>query len=255
MSLQKKTLKFVIIGAGFALVIVSIFFIFFNKPQEDVLNASPVKTYKEVLQELETLEFKNPDLTAEQKEKYFDEFKKAREELRGAVQKIEEKKKGAEVLLYQPLLIIGGVQRDSGNFEKAEKAFLLAHKIQPGAFPPLSFLAELYFRYLKDYQKSAQSYLKAIEVIGDDANFQIYIEQYYGEVYNIYRFQMSNQKKAEDLLISAIEKYPKYDGLLAQLALHYRQIGEKEKAIEAYKKLLDLKPDSVVAKQGLEELK
>ena len=153
-----------------------------------------------------------------------------------------------ETFLYWPLIYLGGVHRDVGNFAKAQAAFMYAQKLQPGAFLPYGNLGELYFRYIKDYAKAEEYYLKAIEIPGP------YLEMYYSELYELYRFFLNDEKKAENILISGSVKYPEQTDILANLALHYRQLQQIPKAIETYKKLLKIYPESIVAKQALAEL-
>jgi|SRR3989344_4768580 len=219
-----------------------------NEPNQNI-NSIGKKTRKEVLEELQTLNFLDTKLNEDQKKKYFDQFLKLREELRKSMVSASLNSTSSDAVLYWPVLYMGSVQRDAGDYEKAKDAYLLAHEAQPNAYPPLGNLADLYFTYYKDYEEAEKYYLLAIQIEGD------YLEQYYAELHDLYQYQFRDSKKAEDLLVAGIQKYPDKFDLLAQLALHYRQLGDIPKAVEAYEKLLKRNPSSMVAKKALEELK
>lgn len=201
-----------------------------------------------VLKDLEEFAIKDEKLSEDDKEKYFNQFTEVREDLRKNIALIQEQGSAAHGLLYWPVLSIGNIHRDSGDYSKAIRAYLLANLLQPGAYPPLGNLGDLYFRRMGKFEEAERYFLQAIEING------AYLEQYYSELYEIYRFHFKDEKKAETLLLSGIEKYPEKNDILALLALHYKQTGDTEKAIEMYKKLLEKNPDSVAARQGLEQL-
>ena len=82
-----------------------------------------------------------------------------------------------------------------------------------------------------------------------------YTEYYYSELYELYQFQLKDEVKAEQLLISGIAKYPDKLDLLAYLGAHYHRTNQDAKAIEMYQQLLAKNPQSEVAAQALKELK
>ncbi len=200
-----------------------------------------------MVKQLQTLAFKK-ELSLEQEQTLFEQFKRYREELNKGILAIEQEGPRVEAILYWPLVNIGNVYRDAGDYARAETSWLLAHRIQPGAFVPLGNLGELYFRYVKDYQKAEEYYLKAVQIKSD------YLDTFYYELYQLYRFFMKDEARAEEVLIQGIKQYPEETNILAQLALHYRQTGQIEKAISRYNELLVKKPDSAVAKRALTEL-
>lgn len=234
--------KFFIILSILILAGIGAFFFFKKNSEIGVLSSSSV------LEDLLRFEIKDQNLNEERKELLYSQFVTLRDGLRKNMESLKKEGEKSSSLLYWPVFNIGNVHRDAGDYKKAEKAYLYAHKLQPNGYPPLGNLGELYLRYLKDYKKAEEYYLKAIVVEHD------YLETYYSELYQLYRFQMKDIKKAEDILISGVEKYPKKTNILADLGLHYRQMGQKEKAVEAYKKLLMIYPESRVAKEALSEL-
>lgn len=232
----------------FAAIVGGAFYFFQKRGEQNPENSPEVINAEAVLEEIQELEFWNSSLSQEAKDKYQKQFDTFLPELKEAMAEVKNRGKEAEPLLYWPVFNLGNVHREAGNYSRAENAYLLAHQLQPNAFPPLGNLGELYNRYLKDYAKAEEYYLKAIEI---DSS---YTEQYYSDLYEIYRFRMEDEKKAEEFLLSGIKKYPKKFDIIALLALHYRQLGNIEKARETYKKLLEANPESVAAQQGLEEL-
>lgn len=232
----------VLVGAGV--------FAYKNFTQKESISKEP-KTREEMLAALYLFEVKKENMPEEEKKKQYEQFQTVTKSLRVAQDVWEKDKESEEAMagMYWPLISIGGIHRDIGDFEKAKNAYLLANEFQPGAFPPLGNLGDLYFRYMQNYAEAEKWFLKAIEIEG------AYTELYYSELYEIYRFHFKDEKKAEEFLLSGTEKYPDKLGILSDLALHYRQTGQKEKAIEAYEKLLEKNPESVAAKQALEALK
>ncbi len=59
---------------------------------------------------------------------------------------------------------------------------------------------------------------------------------------------------AEDILKLGIERYPQATDLMAILADYYRHLKRDQEAKELYQKILEINPDSQVAKKGLEDL-
>lgn len=244
----KKFTKNLLVLFIFAAIVGGVFYLLQKKGGQNPKNAPEIINAEAVLQEIQELEFWDATLSPEAKEKYQKQFDTFLPELREAMAEVKNRGKEAEPLLYWPVFNIGNVHREAGNYSRARNAYLLAHQLQPNAFPPLGNLGELYNRYLKEYAKAEEYYLKAIEIDSP------YTEQYYSDLYEIYRFRMKDEKKAEEFLLSGIKKYPKKFDIIALLALHYRQLGNIEKARETYRKLLEANPESIAAKQGLEEL-
>lgn len=242
---MKKYLKWLIIvclvvGAGLA------YNYFFPVNKDDGSTVWPDRA--EFVASLQTLDIKLPDLTEEQKTRYKNDFEVSLKALNQAMDSIAKEGEGVVPLMYRPLLSLGSINRDVGDYAKAESAFYYASLIQPNAYPPYAQLGDLYFRYLKDYKKAETYYLKAVEIPST------YLEDYYYNLYELYRFFLKDEKRAEDILIAGFEKYPHETNILASLANYYKEVGRTDEAITTYRKLLEVKPDSIVAKQALEKL-
>lgn len=251
---RKNIVKIII--AIILIVSAVVFTYLYTKDRGIIPVANNKQSIESILEKLQTITFTSSALSKEDKEKYFERFQKSKEKmLQDLVAAKKSKDKNAFSLLYPSLMDIGALQRISGDYIKAEKAFLLLHEIEPGAFPPLGNLGDLYYADIKDYVKAEKYYLLAIQAIGEETQHSVYIDSYISQLYQIYRYRQNDEKKAENFLLTLTQKYPKDTILLTDLALHYRGIGNIPKARETYQKLLELNPDSVAAKQGLEELK
>jgi len=203
----------------------------------------------QVLENLQEFEIRNENMDEELKEGYYEIFQRERKALQAAIEEYDRLGSESRAYLYWPVMNLGMVHKNVGDYEKAESAFFFAMDLQPNAHLPYGQLGELYFRDMQEYDKAQEYYEKAIEIESD------YIGQYYGELYEVVRYHTGDEGKAEKVLLSGVEKYPEHTEILALLALHYRQVGERQKAIERYVELLEKKPDSVVAQQGLEALR
>lgn len=253
--MPKKNIAKIIIAI--ILIVSAVVFVYLYTKDRGIIPVANNKQSREaILEELQTITFTSSALSKEDKEKYFERFQKTKEKLRQDLASAEKSKdKNAFSMLYLSLMDIGNLQRISGDYIKAEKAFLLLHEIEPNAFPPLANLGDLYYADIKDYSRAEKYYLLAIQTIGDDDNYSQYRDSYYYQIYQIYRYRENDEKKGESFLLALTQKYPKDTALLTDLALHYRGVGNISKARETYQNLLELKPDSVAAKQGLEEMK
>lgn len=231
----------------FGIIIVALiagFIVLRNNKKVDIQTES----VESLVEDLENFEIKDEALDEARKQKLYEQFELARKSFRESYDIYKKEGENTEATMYWPVLHLGNIHRDAGDYKKAERAYLFAHKTQPLAYPPVGNLGELYNRYFKDYKKAEEYYLLAVESDHDS------LETYYSELYQIYRYRMNDMKKAEEILISGTQKYPARTNILADLALHYRETGHIDKAIESYKKLLEIYPESMVAKNALLEL-
>lgn len=201
-----------------------------------------------VVNAMQSLDIRN-DMKEEDKQKAFEDFKKFRDTLNQQNMLVNQQGEQSVALVYWPLIALGNLNRDVGDFAKAELAYHYASQIQPGAFVPYANLGELYFRYTKEYKKAEEEYLKAAAM--DNPN----LDTIYGELYELERFFLKNPARTEAILIEGVNKYPRETNILAQLAFYYRDTGQTQKAIDRYEELLAKYPESTVAKQALAELK
>ena len=248
MTVMARFKKIFIVVAVFFIAIAALWF--FSSQKQDMTSGGrldPLVTAGRFRE----LEIRKEGFTEEQKSEYNDLFLTARNQLDDAVQSVQNEGENVLPLLYWPLIGLGNIYRDTGNLDKAEEAYRIAHEIEPNAFVPLSNLGDLYFRYLNDYSRAEEYYLQAIVFtdLGD-----IYAETFYQELYELYRFHLNDASKAENILIQGVKQYPKAYGILTTLARYYRDTGDLDKARSRYHELLVKKPDSEVAQKALTEL-
>ncbi|MFA5022559.1 MAG: hypothetical protein WC508_05795 [Patescibacteria group bacterium] len=196
---------------------------------------------EKAINEITTLNFIKPDLSSEVKDRFQKDFNKQAQSF------LEDKGKSAGS--YWPLLSIGAIKQEAGDYQGAEQAWLLAAKLQPKAYPPYGNLGYLYFHYFKDFAKAETAYLQAIA--NDPEQLQ-----YYVALHQIYRyFYKQDTNLAEEILLQGLEVQPDNIGLLEELARYYKDTNKKDQAVEIYQKVLTLDPKDELASQMLKQLK
>ena len=194
----------------------------------------------EEIEQITTLNFLKKDLDKETKDEYQETFDSVVEEFIDSFETAE---------AFWSLIKIGQVKELAGDYDGAKQALIKAVEIQPGSYLAHANLANLYFRHYQDFVKAEEHYLKAIEP--NDPRVIVY----YYDLHEIYRyFYKTDTTLAEDILKQGIERYPEETNLMAILAHYYKNMERKEEAIEYYQKILEINPDSEVAKRELKVL-
>ncbi|MBU1255517.1 tetratricopeptide repeat protein [Patescibacteria group bacterium] len=194
----------------------------------------------ETIEKITTLKFIKEDLDEETKNEYQEDFKSAVEEFINSSETVE---------AFWSLIKIEQIKELAGDYDGAKQALIKAIELQPGSYLAHANLANLYFRHYQDFAKAEEHYLKAIEPL--DSRVVVY----YYDLHEIYRyFYKTDTTLAEDILKQGIERYPAETNLMAILAHYYKSLDRKEEAIEYYQKILEINPDSEVAKRELEGL-
>jgi len=194
----------------------------------------------EVIKQIATLRFVREDLTEEKKAEYQEKF-----DQRAVI--FFNNPEGVEA--FWPLIGLAQIKELVGDIEGAKQALIWAVALQPQSYVAHGNLANLYFHHYQDFAKAEEHYLKAIEP--DDPG----TITYYFDLHEIYRyFYKRDTTLAEDILKLGIERYPEVTDLMAVLADYYRHLKRDKEAKELYQKMLEINPDSQVAKKGLEEL-
>ncbi|OGY90177.1 MAG: hypothetical protein A3B30_04310 [Candidatus Komeilibacteria bacterium RIFCSPLOWO2_01_FULL_52_15] len=205
---------------------------------------------EQLIADIRAFEIKRTDLTQDEQEKKRKEFDDALKAFDEGFLFVKQQGEGGLAAIYWPLVSLGSIHRDVGDYEKAEETFKYLAEIDPNAFLPYGLLGDLYSQ-LKQYDKALENYGKAVAISDVDEAF---LDTYYGNMYGIYISEKKDPAAAEQMLIDGIKLHPADTNLVAQLALHYRMSGDIDKAISRYKELLAKKPDSIVAKQALDQL-
>jgi len=195
-----------------------------------------------IVEQIATLTFIKEDLEEKTKQTYQESF-----EIQA--KKFLDNPQGPES--FWPLIKIEQIKQLVGDYDGAKQALIWTVELQPKSFLAQGNLANLYFRHFQNFAKAEEHFLKAIE---SDSPATI---TYYFELHEIYRyFYKQDTDLAEDILKQGIERYAQESqvtDLMAVLAHYYRDLGRKEEAREYYLKILEINPDSQVAKQGLED--
>jgi tetratricopeptide (TPR) repeat protein len=106
-----------------------------------------------------------------------------------------------------------------------------------------------------EYDKALEYYLKALalDIVSEKKNTNIYL-YLNTRVWTIY-FQKKDYLQAIEYLERAAEMSPQNAEVIYYLGLSYDKIGEKEKALTSFTKVLELAPQSDFARKAEKELK
>jgi len=146
-------------------------------------------------------------------------------------------------------MTLGMVQKQIGNYQAAETAWLHVNEIRPLNSTSFGNLADLYANFLKEYDKAEAMYRRAIENSMSEAKNT----SFYRNFFYFYKDYVKDETKAEQILLEGIENNSKSD-LLALAGSFYQEKGNNEKAIEYYQKYLEVNPDNEAVKKELDTL-
>lgn len=106
-----------------------------------------------------------------------------------------------------------------------------------------------------EYDKALEYYLKALalDIVSENKNTSIYLylNTRVGTIY----FQKKDYLQAIEYLEKAAEMSPQNAEVIYYLGMSYDKIGEKEKALTSFTKVLELAPQSDFAREAEKELK
>jgi tetratricopeptide (TPR) repeat protein len=108
-----------------------------------------------------------------------------------------------------------------------------------------------------EYDKALEYYLKALALALDivsenkNTNIYLYLNSRVGTIY----FQKKDYLQAIEYLERAAEMSPQNAEVIYYLGMSYDKIGEKEKALTSFTKVLELAPQSDFAREAEKELK
>jgi len=131
-----------------------------------------------------------------------------------------------------------------GNYQSARDVYIKVGEVSPKNYTSFWNLGNTYVR-LEDYSGAEQAYLKAIENGPDQV-------RHYTALAEIYWYDMP-EKKAEipELYKKGLQVLPGNYDLLMNLALYYKEIGDKENAIKYFQEVIDTYPQT---KESIEPL-
>jgi len=146
---------------------------------------------------------------------------------------------------YEIYLQDGISKAESGDYAGAIIAYKQANKIASGAVPPKNNIAEACIQ-LKDYACAEEWFLEIIKR-EYEPNTVIKLSKLYHE-------QLRDDQKAIDILLSAYQSFPKYLDFSYQLGFLYRELGERDKALEYLRKARELAPEDQNIQDLISEL-
>ncbi len=135
-----------------------------------------------------------------------------------------------------------------GNFEKAKELYLKVLETRADDTLVLNNLADVYYT-LGEFEKSEEMYRKIVEVNPK------WLSAYF-ELANIYRYKLPEKYASILPLIDrGLQIAPENEEDFNTLyAVYYRDIKDKEKAIEYYEKVLEINPENQGAKEEIKFL-
>jgi len=152
------------------------------------------------------------------------------------------------------LITIAKIRREAGDLDGALEFYLKALEIQPTNVVALDNLANLYNHYKKEYERSAEMYLRLTE------NAPERVSAYQLLMYIYWNCIPEKYPDMEQILLTGIEKtsditeYAPVDFYI-MLGDFYANVEETNKATEYYEIVMKLTPDNEIVKIKIEQLK
>jgi len=137
--------------------------------------------------------------------------------------------------LFNNWIALGLQRKEIDDYEGARQAWEYASMIRPADSVSLANLGNLYHYYLKDYAKSEENLLKAIENnTGSSGNIA-----FYRSLHELYKYSYEEKAGlADDILFEGLEVNPNNLDLLILLGLYYKEKGDIDNSRKYYEKAL-----------------
>ena len=149
----------------------------------------------------------------------------------------------------QDWLQYGILLKSVGDYEGARDAWEYASSIRPQNSISFHNLGDLYHHNLKDYKKSEENYLMALE----NKPAQTFTCQ---NLYELYRYSYEEKNDmADDILLKCLESNPEEVYFMILLGSYYEDTGNISGAIFYYEQALEIDPANETLKQDIENLK
>ena len=143
---------------------------------------------------------------------------------------------------------IGFVKAEFKDYPGAIESYKKSYELNPNSMIALNNLGDIYTR-MENYSKAEEMYLESI------GKFSDYTQSYYALI-DLYRNYMQEKKEnIEKVLLKGLEGLPNDQNLLSLLAGYYRETKQIDKAIVIYEKILALRPNDLLIKEEIENLK
>jgi len=138
---------------------------------------------------------------------------------------------------------------DKGDAGKVLSILTINRELYPGSPSPYAALGAAYI-WAGDFEAGRQNYKKAFEI--DPTHPQLSLDQNFSFVYGMRREK--KMKEALELCLIFLDYFPRDARVYAEAGNSYALTGQRDKAIELYKKALELDPNLAAAKSNLEKL-
>jgi tetratricopeptide (TPR) repeat protein len=151
--------------------------------------------------------------------------------------------------LFDSWINLGIYLKLIGDFDYTRDVWEFAAKIRPESSVPFHNLGDLYHHEFKDFNKSEENYLKAIE--NDSLNVFTY-----QNLYELYRYSYKEKADlADNILLQGMDANPNDPYLVILLGRYYEETGDTSQAIIYYERALEIDPSNEELKKDLEKLK
>lgn len=142
---------------------------------------------------------------------------------------------------------IGLVKKVFNNFIGARDAWEYAKLLNPNASMPYYNLGKLYSAYLPDNKKAEENFMAALSLNPSVEYVYLALAEFYHDFYK----EKSNQ--VDEVLLEGLKAMPLDLNLNLQLALYYKEIGDKENAIKYFERFLKLPNLTGTQQKAIEE--
>ena len=143
---------------------------------------------------------------------------------------------------------VGMIKKFFNNYEGARDAWEYAKYLNDDNSVNYYNLGNLYSENLKDYQMAETNFLKALEIGRKEVSYYIAVADFYRNFY------IEKRGEAKKILENGIKEVPNDISLLSYAAEYYKKEGNKERALELYKKVLEFGPDNEMIKEEINNL-
>lgn len=142
---------------------------------------------------------------------------------------------------------IGLVKKVFNNFIGARDAWEYAKLLNPNASMPYYNLGKLYSAYLPDNKKAEENFLAALSLNPSVEYVYLALAEFYHDFYK------EKFDQVDEVLLEGLKAMPLDLNLNLQLALYYKEIGDKENAINYFEKFLKLPHLTGTQQKAIEE--
>jgi len=145
--------------------------------------------------------------------------------------------------------VLGALHKAVGNYEGARDVWEYMGIIRPENSISFGNLGDLYMGFLVDFPKAEENLLRAIKNEPEGIT-------YYRNLHTLYAsgYDRVKKERADDVLLAGLKANPGVVDLMTLLGSYYRDEGDREKALEWFKRALAGDPGNEAVRQEIEFL-